>query len=482
MGISSVGVGSSILTQDVLDQLQKADEAAMITPLTLSIANEKDKQAAFDTLDANMTNLIDSINEIKNATLFDERQATVNGTSVEITADANSDVQEFTMDVQRLATKEIVESGSFASSSDKIASDSGYMEITVGTASAIRVDYTADMTLDELKKAINDAAGDYVTASLVNIGSGDTRLFLTAKNSGDLDGDNTYDSNGDLQSDDPDISISDVSGNLSDDGGATSGGTKLTTGLVGVQTGEDAAFTYNGQSVTRSSNTFDDLVAGYNITLKELGSSTVSVTQNRDAILEKIDSFVEKYNAAMSELGRLTKPSTDSKERGIFSNESAIKSIKSALRNMMDNVGGGVGTLYDYGFDIDKNGKLSVDKDVINKKLDEDPKNVEAFFSGGDFTDASGTVTNVQGAFGELYDIVDSYTSYNGMLNDFDTALSERLSELEESKSKATERLDAKYETLKKQFIAYDAMIAKLNNASSMFIQLANAQTASQNN
>ena len=44
MGISSLGVGSSILTQDILDQLREADESGKITPITLSIANENDKK------------------------------------------------------------------------------------------------------------------------------------------------------------------------------------------------------------------------------------------------------------------------------------------------------------------------------------------------------------------------------------------------------------------------------------------------------
>ena len=44
MGISSLGVGNNILTQDVIDQLRKADEAGRIQPITLELANENDKQ------------------------------------------------------------------------------------------------------------------------------------------------------------------------------------------------------------------------------------------------------------------------------------------------------------------------------------------------------------------------------------------------------------------------------------------------------
>jgi flagellar capping protein FliD len=80
-----------------------------------------------------------------------------------------------------------------------------------------------------------------------------------------------------------------------------------------------------------------------------------------------------------------------------------------------------------------------------------------------------------------MFDIVDSYTGFNGELDNFKGFLDDRLSSLEESKTKTIERLDSKYETLRKQFIAYDAMIAKLNNASNMFIEMANTQNNTQN-
>jgi flagellar hook-associated protein 2 len=456
MGISSVGVGSSILTQDILDQLREADEAAQIRPIDFNIALEKDKKAAFSTLDAHMTNLVDSINELKMASLFDDRTTSVTGTSVEVSADPNSDLQEFTLDVTQLATKQIEESGSYTSATDSVASADGTMTLNVGDKS-FSIDYTADMTLTDLKNSINDVAGDSVSATIVQISEGDYRLFLNSVDTGS----------------NQDISISDDSGNLS--------GTQLTDDLTAVQDGVDAEFTFNGQAITRHSNKIDDLITGYDITLKELGKSEVKVEQNREAIMEKIDSFIEKYNAAATELANLTKNSTNADERGIFATESSIKGLQSTLRDMIESVGGGVGNLYEYGFDMDKKGQLSIDKDVFNKKLDENSSNVEAFFSGGDFEKSDGTVVQIDGAFGEMFNIVDSYTGFNGELDNFKGFLDDRLSSLEESKTKAIERLDSKYNTLKKQFIAYDAMIAKLNNASNMFIEMANTQNSTQN-
>lgn len=465
MAISSVGVGSGILTQDVLDQLRQADEASIITPLDLSIANEEDKIDALKLLDASMTNLIDSINAIKSQSLYDERKTTVSGSSVSVTAQANSDIQDFTLNVTKLATKQIEQSASFASETTLVATGAGSLNLNIN-GKDYTIDYDATTTLKDLKDEINKVAGEDVDATLLNVGAGDVRLVISSANTGSTQN----------------ITITDTSGLLSDDGGTTAGGVKLTTGLTQIQGGDDATFTFNGQAITRTSNTIDDLITGLEITLKEVGSSNVSVAQDRESIEAKFDSFVEKYNSAMTELAKQTKASTDSSERGIFSAESTIKNMKGAIQDMIGTIGGGVGGMDDYGFDIDKDGKMTLDKTVFNAKLDENPSNVEVFFSGGDFDNGDGTTTAVEGAFVELSTFVESYTKYGNTLDQFKDSLTASLEQYEERRTKAVERLDAKYEILKKQFIAYDLMISKLNSASSMFVQMANAQIAAQDN
>lgn len=453
MGVSSLGVGSSILTQDVLDQLRKADDAKFIQPIDLELASENDKKNALDLIDANMTNLIDSIDALKTPLLYDERASTVTGTSVEVSAAANSDLQDFTLDVTKLATKQIEQSGSFTSKTETIASGAGSMNLNID-GQDFAIAYDATTTLEDLKNLINSTAGDKANATIVQVSDTDFRLFVSSVDTGTAQ----------------DITMTDTTGNLKD--------TRLTTGLTAVQTAIDAEFTFNGQAITRSSNNITDLVTGLDITLKEVGSSTVSISQNRDNIFEKIDSFVEKYNAAISELNRMTKSSTDSEERGIFSSESTIKSMKRDIENMFNEVGGGVGTMSDFGFDLDEDGRMSIDKTVLNAKMDEDSSNVEAFFSGGTYTNADMSTTEVTGIFGEMSTTVGAYTNYNATLDQYENYIADSIKSLEERKITTTERLDARYEILKKQYAAYDAMIAKLNNTSSMFTQM----TESENN
>jgi len=456
MGISSVGVGSGILTQNVLDQLRAADEAGQIQPIDFSIANENDKKDALALVDASMKNFIDSITEIKSHGLYDARSTTLSGTSVEVTATAGTDIQDFNINVSNLATKQIEQSGSFTAETDLIASGVGSINLNINSTD-YTINYDATTTLKDLKTLINDVAGAGVDATIVQVNSGDFRLFVSSANTGASQ----------------DVTITDNSASLL--------GNQITTGLTAIQTGVDANFTFNGQAISRQSNTVSDLITGLSVTLKETGSTDVSIKQDRVGILEKMDSFVTKYNATISELNKLTKSSTDAAEKGIFSGESTIKNMKRTIEDLVSTIGGGVGTMYDYGFDVDKDGVMTIDKTAFEAKLDADPANVEAFLAGGTYTNADLTQVELTGAFADFATGVEAYTKFNATLDQFKNSITDTISSLEDRKTSATERLDSRYAILKKQFIAYDSLISKINTASNIFTQLANAQSAAAN-
>lgn len=462
MAISSVGVGSGILTQSILDQLRSADEAQRLTPITLDIANEKDKQSSLDVIDASMTNFIDSINALKDATLFNSRAATVTGTSVTVSASSNSDIQDFSINVTQLAKKQISESGAFTDSSSLVSTGGvgGTLTLTIGSGTPVDITYDGTTTLDQLKTLINDNAGTQVNATILQVSATESRLVLSAANEG---------ANA--------ITISDsVGGDLNS--------ALLTANLTSLQTGQGSKFTFNGGAteITRDTNTVTDLISGYTINFAELGSSDVSVALDTTDIHTKLDSFVEKYNSIMTELNKQTLVSTDSTTRGIFSNESIIKSMKSTIANMIDSVSGGVGTLEDYGFSVDRDGVMTIDKTTFDTMLADSPTNTEAFFVGGTYTKPDLTTVDLTGAFVDFSTTITAYTVTNGILDQLRESLSTNITDLEDRQTSVTDSLDSKYAILKKQFIAYDAVINKINNTSSLFTQLTTSNSNSNNN
>lgn len=465
MGISSLGVGSSVLTQDVIDQLKSADESQFVAPFTTKISNEKSKSGNLDVVNALMDNLSETTSSIADFGLFNTRTATATGSAVDVTANDGSDIQDFSITVNHLATKQIEQSGSFASSTTAIATGDGKLKLSVGSKD-FSIDYSATTTLEELKYQINKDAGDTVQASIVQVGDSDFRLFLTAANTGT----------------DQAISITDVAGEGEHLKDQLKADTDTTDGYTSVQTAKDASFTYNGLDITRTSNTVSDLLSGVTITLKEgsdanPSTSNVSVKQDVSGIESKLDSFVEKYNSAISQLSTMTKSSKDASQRGVFSSDSTIKAMKNTVLTMLSTAGEGSGRLEDYGFSSNRDGTISLDHSAFEEKLSENPANVQAFFSGGTFT-SNGTSKELTGAFDEIKSTLDRYTKYNATLDQLKSSYTSRISSLEDQKTLASDRLTAKYSIMAKRFASYDALINKINTASDMFVSLANAQAA----
>lgn len=456
MGISSLGVGSGVLTQNLIDQLKAADRAKFVTHIENNISSENKKSDSFDVLEAHIDNVYESLIALNEYGVFESRTTSVSNESiVEVSAKESSDIQDFTLNVQTLATNEIEQSGSFNPITESIATGSGSMEIQVGDK-LFPFDYDSSTTLEELKELINKTAGDSVNATIVQVTDNDFRLLLNATQTGTGE----------------QISITDNSAGLKD---------ALSVDMSNIQTAVDANFTYNGLDITRKSNSIDDLLDGVSITLKDIGKVDVSVEQNRDNIESKITNFIDKYNSAMFQLSEDTKSSQELDSRGIFSSDSTMKSMKSSLSNILSTIGQGVGSIHDYGIELDSDGRLSLDSSVLNEKLDDDSTNVKSFFTGGEFTQANGSVVALDGAFVEVEDLVAKYSKYNAVLDQFKDSLSTRLDSLNDQYDKTNERLASSYDIMAKRFAAYDMIISKFNTASSMFSQMISTELANRN-
>lgn len=469
MGISSLGAGSSILTQDVIDQLKAADEAKFVTPIDTKLKAESDKSAAFDVVNALMDNVYESVKRLNEYGVFEARTASSSNVSVaEVSALESSDIQDFSLEVSTLATKEIVQSGSFGAKTDSIATGSGKMELMVGSQT-FSFNYDATTTLENLKDMINKDAKESVNATIVQVATGDYRLLLSAAKTGTGQA----------------ISISDVVGEgetlntaLKPDPDLVADPDNLVDGMTNVQTAVDAAFTFNGVDVVRSSNTVSDLLSGVTITLKGAGTSDISVKQDRENITEAITNFVDKYNSAIYQLEIDTKSSQEESERGIFSSDSTMKGMKSALSNMLASIGEGAGKIQDYGLEIDADGRLSLDNTKLTEMLDKDATSTQAFFVGGTFTDANGQTRELRGVFTDIETEVAKYSKYNNVLDQFKESIDTRTESLNTQREKAVARLESSYAIMTKRFAAYDLIINQFNTASDMFTQMINTEIA----
>lgn len=183
MAISSLGVGAGVLTASVIDQLKAADTAALVTPIDTKITLQKQKGSALSLLSSLFTTFQTSVSTLNDSTLYQKRTVSGSNDAISVTADAGVSTQSFSLSDTVLAKKHVFESGSFTSTTAKIATGSGTMSLAIDGKS-YDIAYTSSMSLDDLKTAINDKAGSKIKASTLQVGTNDYRLVLTSQETG----------------------------------------------------------------------------------------------------------------------------------------------------------------------------------------------------------------------------------------------------------------------------------------------------------
>lgn len=456
--ISSLGIGSGVLTADVIDQLKEADTARIVKPLENKITINNQKQDAYKLLDSLMKTFKASASALSYDTIFDNKIVQSSG-KAEVKIDSGATVDSFSLETVTLAKKDITKFGSVASPATTIATGAGVLKIN-----NFEIAYDENTTLSDLAQSITEIAGDSISASVLQTGDGAYNLVLSSK------------STGSSQS----ITISDT-----DDG--TSGTGSLNAALFDpynaitnpngyekVQTASDATFKYNGITMTRATNEISDLILGVNIKLKEEGDfSSVDVSQDTTAISDELKLFTDSYNALITNLHDMTLKDEASGAEGVFNGDSFVKSIARDLTKTITSLNTNNNSLINYGIDLDRNGTMSFNKSALETKLKEDSDAVKLFFTGG--TNSEGN--KVTGLFTTVDEKLKSYTGYGNLLSNFETNLKNEGTSLSKSHATAKASLDTRYEIMAKRFTAYDGMISRINSQFSSLKMMIDAES-----
>jgi flagellar hook-associated protein 2 len=459
--INSLGIGSGVLTSDVIDQLKANDESRMVKPLEAKITLNEQKQEAAELLSSLMETFKSSASALSSGTLFDSKTVDISG-DAEVKLESGTLAESFTLETVELAQTSIIKLGSFndrdaTSVASGVFTGTETLNISIG-ANSYDISYDATTKLEDLMQSINNAASDTMTATILQTGDGAYSLVLASKETG-----------------------ADQAITLSDDGGLLDpslfAAYDIVTnpgGMQEIQTARDATFKYNGILATRSTNEISDLVTGVTMTLKTEGDiSNVDINQNTIGITTEMQLFTDSYNALMTNLHDMVTADQETGATGIFNGESFVKSISKNIRDLVNTMNSDRSSLLDFGIEVDRYGEMSFNSSVLQSKLDEDSDAVEMFFAGGIDADSGDEVV---GFFETLDDKIDAYTGYNALLSNFENGLKTRYDNLFEDHANAVESLDNRYEIMKKRFIAYDAIISKINAQFSSLQMMINAE------
>ena len=387
--LSKIGVGSGLDTSALIEALVEADTVAVKENLDKIEDESKAKISAFSVLKSNLSDFKDIINEIQSQQEYgfvgkssDTTVATLTATGTKAGASINS-----SLTVTTLATSHSLTGPSYNSASATVGART--LTIDFGTWSAdptagggqsftsngqdqIQVTTSSSSTLIDLRDSINSASTDSdndgqkdVNASIIYDG---TNYMLMLKSQSGA----SYE-----------MKVSDNHSSPTYAYDATDGA-QLTQRVAGI----NSAFTVDGISMTRSSNSVDDLFDGFTLDLKKTSGSTVRISSEVDltSIKTLVEGYVGTYNEVMQSLSIMGQnDEVDPENDGALIGDSTLREIMSELREMSSTALGGYegGPYYlsFLGISTQRDGSLAFDPKKLEKQFDVKPETVRAFFT-----------------------------------------------------------------------------------------------------
>lgn len=463
--ITSLGAGSNLELDVLLDKLVTAEKKPKQDLITQNQSLAKATISALGAIKSKLSAFQDALAKLKDPAFFNTRSATSSDTTLfTVSAQNTADAASYDISVINLAKANKIASANFASPAETVGS--GTLSIGVGSASFdVEIVAGTNDTLAGVRDAINNAPNNTgVKASLLTVSDGNggsvTKLVLTANNTGaasqisigvaDDDGNNT-DASG----------LSRLSYNIADS--ASSQFSEINAAI-------DARITVDGFEATSSSNVFANVISGVTITaLKgatnpaEPPSGQLVVAKDTSALREAVQSFVGSYNELVGSLNQLTTYNKDTGAVGPLMGDSSLRAIQTRLRSIIgDTVSGAAGdfsSLSFIGLSTNKDGSLTIDSAKLSSAIDSRFDDVGKLFSGSD------------GAAGKLSAAIDNITGGGGVLQNRESALNDRITELNKQQVALDLRIESFTKRYRAQFAALDALVTQLNQTNSFLTQ-----------
>jgi flagellar hook-associated protein 2 len=452
------GIDFSVIRDAILDQ-----RARPVSVMQSKVGDYNGRIEALKQLNTALATLTSASEALMNRELGTGRSA-VTGDATIMTAAATSaaNLGNYDVNITRLASNLAQASKSFSSTSAAVldgGATSATFELRKGGESegaTITIDSTNN-TLAGLRDAIN-AANAGVTASIIDINGDGTgqQLVLNSKDPGAA---------GRVE-----LVETTSTGTL----------TALNVRSLNPPDGDlaklDASLTVNGLSITRSTNTITDAVAGVTLNLKKTGATTIGVTQSTE-IENKLRAFINAYNAIQEFSNNQYKKDSKNRPTGVLAGDTTLRNIGQQLRQaagaISNDNGGTLTSLAAIGITRNDTGLLAIDSAAFNDVLKTRPDDVKALLFGSTeseegifqdvFTTSKGLSDSVTGS---VQTSIKGYESSVKSLNERITNRMDALTRLKASLTKRFSVADAAIGQLSGQGSALENIMKSLRNSS----------------
>ena len=353
-----MGKGSGIDIVKLAQDLTDVEKAPRESRLNADIEASEAKISGLAVLKYNVQLLVDSFNALNDASELAVPTATSSDTTkVSITATDGSALSGISdIGVTSLAAAQRNKSNQYTSTTQSLNGGSGFtLTVTPGTGSATNVTIEAgNDTPQGIVNAINAANAGVSATLLAEDSSGSNyRIMLT----GATGAANTYVVSSTLS--DSDLGFHDTS----------NGNTVDNSGTKSLQNPADASLTYNGVSITRSSNSLNDVIPGVTLSLvgahSDGATTSVNVVSDRATLKTKLQDLVMLYNDVKFAMDELADPDSEEEDVGgsLANDLATIRTVRDTIYQAVtqdsSTPSGNVKALRDIGVSVTRDGSLS---------------------------------------------------------------------------------------------------------------------------
>ena len=382
--LSALNAGSGLNVTQIVDALvdaervpkQKIDEAKETASVKISaLGSLKNELSVFQT---NTTSLDGQIGLALSSST----------SNVALSRTDSSLASEFshTINVSSVANGQVLNFDNGGSGFSSITSDIGIDSLTIdlgtwaagpsftsnGTSSTLSLT-TGATSLTDVRDAINNASIG-VTASIIEVSTGSYSLMVKSPEGAG----NAMRVTTSLSGSAVDVMKYDPENN---DGA-------LKDSANEVVSASDAAFTIDGISVTRPSNTITDLFSGVTVELDNVSASdmgtdqVISSSYSETDALATLETVVSEINYLLSFLKEQSKPGTNGEDGGPLHGDHFIRYTENKIKNLTSTAIAGYDDediyLSNFGVVTELDGTLSIDERRFKEYFAENPENFAA--------------------------------------------------------------------------------------------------------
>lgn len=432
--ISSLGIGSGLDLNGLLDQLQDA-ERGKLKPIERQLETQQTKISAYGQLQSALSQFQTASAELNDSALYESLSTNVGGDAITATADDEAQPGSYNVTVDTLATRGTLASEGVAELDAPLTTAEQTLTFTFGDGASKEVTIGANSSLEDIRDAINANEDSGVNATIVNDGT-NYRLALSSSETG------------------ADASITGFSFSGTEPFAADTDNT--------LQAGTDAALTVNGIAITSPTNQVEGAIQGVTLNLQE-GDSTVAVEQNTRAVREAITGFVDAYNELKGTIGELTSFNAETGVAGELNGDNTVRTVESRMRSILSGgIEGEFSMLSDIGISLQRDGTLSIDESELDNAIVNNQDALSTFFA-GDADDS--------GMAGQLNQGLDQLLGTNGAVKGAITGAENRVESLVERYTRTEQTIEQTISRYRTQFGQLDSMIAQMNQTSSYLTQ-----------